>query len=298
MPQHVGRFAPSPTGPLHAGSVVAALGSYLEARAVGGRWLLRIDDIDPPRQMEGATDRILRQLEALGLEWDGTVVYQSTRLPAYAEAFERLQECERVYRCACSRRQLAKSAPSGPLGRIYPGTCRDRAIDPDTDAAWRLRLPNDTLALDDLTQGRCLLDAPGELGDPIVVRRDGLWSYHLATTLDDNHLGVTDVVRGADLLPTALVQVSLQDMLGLTPLRWRHLPVVIGTGGDKLSKQTGAAPVDERRPLPPLLAAWRHLGQVEPDEPPATVAEFHAFARARWRPGAIPQGPVAEVAET
>jgi len=293
VPAHVGRFAPSPTGPLHAGSVVAALGSYLEARAAGGRWLLRIDDIDPPRQEPGAADRILRQLEALGLEWDGPVLYQSRRVQAYEEAFQRLRTEGHVYRCTCSRRQLAAVAALGPLGRIYPGTCRARPPAPGSAAAWRLQLPADPLGLDDGIQGPYRLDGQKGLGDPIVLRRDGLWSYHLANAVDDAALAITDVVRGADLIAPALIQVALQGLLGLPSVRWRHLPTLLDSRGHKLSKQTGAGAVDERRPVDALLAAWRRLGQAAPaGTPPATVAEFHAMARAAWDPARVPAGPI------
>lgn len=292
MSAYVGRFAPSPTGPLHAGSVIAALGSHLEARVAGGQWRVRIDDLDPPRQSAEARDRILRQLEALGLEWDGPVLYQSTRSAAYAEAFDRLRTRELAYRCDCSRRQLARTASEGPLGRIYPGTCRERNLDAGTEAAWRLRLPAGTIDLNDPTQGRYALDADHDLGDPIVVRRDGIWSYHLSTTLDDVELGVTHVVRGADLQATALIQVCLQDMLDLPAVNWRHLPILVDRHGDKLSKQTGAAPIDEARPLPALLAAWSQLGQRSLPEAPASVAEFHDLARRYWDPDAIPADPI------
>lgn len=292
MSGHVGRFAPSPTGPLHAGSVIAALGSYLEARAAGGQWRVRIDDIDPPRQSAEAPDRILRQLEKLGLQWDGPVLYQSTRTSAYVEAFERLRADDRVYRCDCSRRRLARVAAAGPLGRVYPGTCRSRQIGAGREAAWRLRLPPGTIELSDRTQGRYALDAERDLGDPIIVRRDGICSYHLSTTLDDAELGVSRVVRGVDLLPTALIQVSLQEMLGLPALEWRHLPIRVDQHGDKLSKQTGAKPIDEQAPLQPLMEAWNCLGQAPPEEPPVSVEEFHRYARAHWDVRAIPPGPV------
>lgn len=291
MSGYVGRFAPSPTGPLHAGSVIAALGSYLEARRAGGRWLLRIDDIDPPRAQAGAVDRILRQLEAMGFEWDGPVIHQSTRTGHYEDALAGLRARGLLYGCRCSRRQLAASAPQGPLGPVYPGTCRGRDAAGAPDTAVRLRLPAGELALADLGQGRYALDSASRIGDPIVRRRDGLWAYHLATTVDDAALGVTEVVRGADLLPSALVQLALQQVLGLPALQWRHLPVVLGRDGVKLSKQTGAAPVDETDPLPALRAAWSHLGQQPPPERLATVAEFHAFAGTAWRPAAVPAGP-------
>lgn len=290
MSEHVGRFAPSPTGPLHAGSVIAALGSYLEARRAGGRWLLRIDDIDPPREMPGATDRILRQLEALGFEWDGPVIHQSARSEVHDEALERLRRQGRIYCCNCSRRSLVQSAPHGPLGPVYPGTCRDRFPPGTPDTALRLRLPAGRLALTDTIQGEYALDTTSEIGDPIVRRRDGLRTYHLVNAVDDATLGITAVVRGADLLPSALVQIALQQALSLPALEWCHLPILVGTNGEKLSKQTGALPVDEARPLPSLLAAWSHLGQQAFAETPASVAEFHALARTNWRPGAVPAG--------
>ena len=292
MSGYVGRFAPSPTGPLHAGSVIAALGSYLEAKRAGGRWLLRIDDIDPPRAEAGAAARILRQLEALGFEWDGPVIYQSARERHYGEALAALHARAYVYGCRCSRRSLAAAAPRGPLGPVYPGTCRGRHPPDATDSAVRVQLPPGRIALLDRLQGDYGLDAVAQVGDPIVRRRDGLWAYHLATTVDDALLGVTDVVRGADLLPSALIQVALQGLLGLPALSWCHLPVVIGVDGDKLSKQTGAPPVDERDPLPALLAAWARLGQPALPETPARVAEFHAHARAAWQPGSVPAGPI------
>lgn len=292
MNRYVGRFAPSPTGPLHAGSVLAALGSHLEARRAGGRWLLRIDDIDPPREMPGAADRILRQLEALGLEWDGPVVYQSDRTEAYEAGLERLRQDERVYCCSCSRRDLAGKVRHGPLGAVYPGHCRHRHQRDVPDTAVRLRLPPGRLRLRDRIQGEHALDGTTGIGDPVVRRRDGLWAYHLANAVDDAALGVTEIVRGADLLSSALVQVALQQALSLPAPAWCHLPTLVGADSAKLSKQTGALPVDETRPLPALLAAWVHLGQRPLPESPADVAEFHALARAHWRPDAIPRGPV------
>ncbi|MDX1608832.1 MAG: tRNA glutamyl-Q(34) synthetase GluQRS [Halofilum sp. (in: g-proteobacteria)] len=292
MSEYVGRFAPSPTGPLHFGSVIAALGSRLEARRAGGRWLLRIDDIDPPRQQPGAIDHILRQLEALGLEWDGPVIYQGERQDAYHEALARLRRDGQVYCCTCSRKALARTAARGPLGPVYPGTCRDRPPAGIDDAALRLRLPPGRIALADRGQGEYALDTAREMGDPVVRRRDGLVAYHLATTIDDAALGVTDVVRGADLLPSALVQQALQAALALPALGWRHLPLAVAADGDKLSKQTGAAPVDPAAPLPALLAAWRFLGQADPPEPPTEVSEFHRFALESWDPDRIPAGPL------
>ena len=289
---HVGRFAPSPTGPLHLGSLVAALGSFLAARAVGGTWRVRIDDIDPPREVPGAADRILRQLDAFGLHWDGAVVRQSERSAHYAAALTTLSERDLVYRCSCTRREIAAVAARGPLGTVYPGTCRQGPRHADVTTAVRFRLAPGTLRIDDTVQGRIELDAEGALGDVILQRRDGLWAYHLATTVDDAELGITHVVRGADLLPAALVQTALQTALTLPALEWAHLPLVHWPNGDKLSKQTAAPALDPDRPLPALRMAWRILGQAPAPASLAHVTEFMAYAQAHWTPADIPRGPV------
>lgn len=290
-PRHVGRFAPSPTGPLHFGSLVAALGSHVAARAAGGRWLLRIDDIDPPRAQPGAVDTILRQLEAFGLEWDGGAVFQGARGHRYAATLGDLEAAGAVYPCTCTRREINRAGGHGPLGAVYPGTCRAGMAAPARDAAARFRLAEDWLALDDAVQGHCALEASREIGDIVLKRRDGLWAYHLANAVDDAELGITDAIRGADLLPAALVQVALARALGYAPPRWAHLPVARTADGDKLSKQTGAAALGVDDPVPALLAAWRFLGQEPPPGRPGSPAEFHDFARARWTPHRVPAGP-------
>lgn len=289
---HIGRFAPSPSGPLHAGSLIAALGSHVAARAAGGRWHLRIDDLDPPRVVAGAADEIRRALEHHGLEWDGPVVWQSQRTERYAAALEQLAGNGAVYHCTCSRRDIARVAGRGPLGRIYPGTCRHRSLPTERAAAVRVALPDGPIALTDAICGHMELDARNAIGDVVVRRRDGLWAYHLATTIDDADLGVTDVVRGADLLPAALVQVALQRLLALPALRWRHLPLARTRGGAKLSKQTGAAALDVQRPVDNLLQAWQALGQPPPPTRPANAAEFHVWAVANWRARAVPAEPL------
>lgn len=286
--QYVGRFAPSPSGPLHFGSLVAALGSFLEARSHDGQWRLRIDDIDPGRVVPGARDRILRTLEGHGFAWDGPIVEQSRRDALYAEAFRRLEADGWLYRCSCSRRSLSAHASRGPLGLIYPGTCRDRGIASGSPASTRVRLPSGPLAIDDATCGRVTMHPGQHLGDPVLRRRDGVWAYHLATTVDDAAMNVTSVVRGADLLPCALLQNAIREMLHTPAVSWRHLPLARKDDGVKLSKQTGAGPLDDRRPVDSLLAAWRLLGQAAPAERPASPAEFHDFAIAHWRPASIP----------
>lgn len=204
-----GRFAPTPSGPLHFGSIVAALGSLADARAHGGTWRLRMDDLDPPRVVAGAADDILRTMDAFGLHWDGPVVHQSDRMDAYADAAGALGRAGLTYRCTCTRRDVAAVARRGPLGAIYPGTCRDREIRPDRDACVRFRLPAGTLSVHDSIHGPCALDTGRDMGDFVLRRRDSVWAYHLATTVDDAAMDITHVVRGGDLLPSALLQVAL-----------------------------------------------------------------------------------------
>jgi len=284
-PAGKGRFAPSPTGPLHLGSLVAALGSFVDARAHARQWRLRIDDLDSERVRPGARDGILRTLEAHGLEWDGPVVEQSARLDRYAAALAELTVRGCVYPCTCSRRQIeAAAAATGPLGPIYPGTCRQRARDPALTAARRLRLDDRPLTTADRAHGMAGHDPAAQIGDVLVWRRDDLPAYHLATTIDDADMGVTDVVRGSDLLAAAAVQVAIEDALGLPPVRWLHLPLARTANGDKLSKQTGARALEPAHALPSLLTAWRILGQAGPAERPASVGEFLAFAVAHWSP--------------
>lgn len=285
---HVGRFAPSPTGPLHFGSLVAALGSHAAARAAGGTWRLRIDDLDRDREAPAAAATILRQLEAHGLDWDGPVLYQSSGSERYAAAQDRLRAAGAIYPCTCSRREIAAVAATGPLGPVYPRWCRTGPSHPLRRAAVRLRLPHGRLRLTDAVLGDYGFDADRAIGDPVLRRRDGLWAYHLATTVDDAALGITDVVRGADLLPASLIQLVLQERLELPAVRWAHLPIARAASGDKLSKQTGARALDPADPLPTLLAAWRFLGQSEPPERPADVAEFHAWARQHWSLARVP----------
>lgn len=286
----IGRFAPSPTGPLHFGSLVAALGSFADARAAGGTWRVRIDDIDPPREVPGAADDILYTLERHGLYWDGEVIYQSRRHDRYAEAIERLRAADAIYACTCTRRELRQSARRGPLGLVYPGTCRARGPIGQRAAALRLRMPATTLRLADTIQGDTRLDSAREIGDIILRRRDGCWAYHLANCVDDADIGITDIVRGADLLPSALVQVALQQVLGLPPIRrWAHLPIVPAADGSKLSKQTGARPMPVENPVNNLLAAWAFLEQALPSEHPAGVEDFLAHALRTWNPARIPR---------
>jgi glutamyl-Q tRNA(Asp) synthetase len=285
-----GRFAPSPTGPLHFGSLVAALGSFLEARAHGGEWLVRMEDLDPPRVVPRAADEILRALEACGMQWDGAVVCQSARNDAYHAALHRLRQAGRVYPCGCSRREIADSALAGMEGPVYPGTCRGGVSRSRKPRAQRLDTSGTTVEFDDALQGRILCRLDREYGDFVLYRADGVYAYQLAVVVDDAEQGITDVVRGADLLGSTPRQIYLQQLLGLHQPRYAHLPVAVSERGEKLSKQTLAAPVDAARPLPALVAALTFLGQQPPrDLARATLTDFWTWAEKNWKPNRVPR---------
>ncbi len=276
----LGRFAPSPTGPLHFGSLVAALASWLDARAGGGRWLVRMEDLDRPRVQPGAADDILRTLAAFGLGWDGEVLYQSRREALYREALERLQR--HTYWCGCSRREIADSSLGLAVdgARIYPGTCRAGLGPGKTARALRVRVPEVEIAFVDRVQGRQSQSLARDVGDFVLYRADGLFAYQLAVVVDDAAQGVTDVVRGADLLDSTARQIYLQRLLGVPTPRYLHVPVAINAKGEKLSKQTGARPVDAGRRDSEIRTALRFLGQPET----GSLAEaVHA-----WDPALIP----------
>lgn len=284
-----GRFAPSPSGPLHFGSLVAALGSYLDARANRGRWLLRMEDLDRPRERPGAAADILRTLEAFGFQWDEAVCYQSRRTEAYAEAAARLVREGIAYPCACSRRDIAAAGLQGPEGVIYPGTCRSGIPEGAETLALRVVAPTTPLPYTDRVLGRFSL-APGEFsGDFIIRRADGLYAYQLAVVVDDAFQRVNRVVRGADLLSSTARQIHLQRSLGLPTPAYMHLPLVKDAEGRKLSKQMGSLPVERSAPLPALLRALEFLGQPLPDRPPGDVGEFWDWAIDRWDPGRVPR---------
>ena len=284
-----GRFAPSPTGPLHFGSLIAALGSFLEARYQGGEWLLRIEDVDTPRTAPGATTAILRALERYGLHWDGPVVYQSQRTAHYQAALESLLAAGLAYPCTCTRRELTH-CPRGRDGApLYPGTCRAGPRRPDRPPALRLQVTDALIQFRDAIQGDYRQRLAREVGDFVLRRADGLFAYQLAVVVDDAVQGITQVVRGADLLDSTPRQIVLQRLLGLPTPDYAHLPVVVDARGDKLSKQTGAPPLDERHPGPTLWAALRFLGQQPPPELAGeTVPTLIAWAAAHWNLAAIP----------
>ena len=291
-----GRFAPSPTGPLHFGSLVAALASCCDARSAGGQWLVRIEDVDTPRTRPGATEAILAALERYGFEWDGPVVRQSERSALYEAALANLVAAGEAYECACTRREL-ESAPLGPGGeRVYPGTCR-QGIAPGhatrPQRAWRVRVarPGERtiVAYRDRLTGPQEQDLERDVGDFVVRRADGLFAYQLAVVVDDALQGVTDIVRGADLASSTPRQIHLQRLLGHPTPSYLHVPVAVNAHGMKLSKQTRAAPLPDAA-VPALLAAWRFLDQrlSEGSEAPRSVAEFWPCAIAAWNPARLP----------
>ncbi len=284
---YIGRFAPSPTGPLHFGSLVAAVGSYLRARDQGGTWLLRMEDLDPPREQPGAAEAILRTLEAHGLGWDGEVMYQSARHGRYREVLEGLLRSGLAYRCDCSRKQQAeRSAPPG----IYDGHCRTRHVGEHGQHAVRLLAEGD-IHFDDPVQGPQSQNLQREVGDFVLRRADGLYAYQLAVVVDDGDQGVTEVVRGSDLLDSSARQIHLQRLLDLPRPGYIHLPLALNRQGQKLSKQNLATAVDDRRPLPSLIEALRFLGQAPPPElAEATLDEFWRWAIAHWRLESVPRG--------
>lgn len=282
---YIGRFAPSPTGPLHAGSLLAALASYLDARAHGGRWLLRIEDIDETRTVDGAADEIIGTLAAFGMHADGEIVWQSRRKRLYEAAFAALSR--HVYPCACSRKEIADSrvALAADGAAIYPGTCRGGLVAGRQPRAWRLRVParEDPAALisfDDRWQAQVTENLATAVGDFVLRRADGFWAYQMAVVVDDADLQVTDVVRGADLLESTARQIYLQRLLGVPTPRYLHVPVVANEQGEKLSKQTGAAALDCSDPVSELLAAATRLGLALP--PVTSLGRFWAAAVPAW----------------
>lgn len=284
-----GRFAPSPTGPLHFGSIVAALASFLSARARGGEWLVRIDDIDPPREVAGAADDILRTLEAYGLEWDGAVLYQSRRRDAYETALEQLRHNEVLYTCACTRKEIADTAILGLEGLVYPGTCRGGLPAGRAPRALRVRTDGAVIEFLDRVQGRQRSQLDAEIGDFVVKRADGLYAYQLAVVVDDAEQGITEVARGADLLPSTPRQIHLQQLLGLPTPEYLHVPAVLNSGGEKLSKQTFARPLPRANPVPVLWRALAFLGQSPPPEwQQASRDELLHAATALWSEAAVP----------
>ncbi len=288
-----GRFAPSPTGPLHFGSLVAALASYCDARHAGGEWHVRIEDVDTPRSRPGAEREILAALARYGFAIDGEVVRQGERTALYDEALARLVRAGRAYPCACTRRDL-EAAPPGATGeRVYAGTCRDGipAGHARATCSMRVRVSAAPIAFIDLVQGPQVQDLAHDVGDFIVRRADGLFAYQLAVVVDDALQGITSIVRGADLLSSTPRQIWLQQCLDVTTPEYLHVPVAIDDAGHKLSKQTLAHPLPDD-PVPSLLAAWRFLDQPMPESMPRDAREFVDFAIRAWSRARIPPVPM------
>jgi glutamyl-Q tRNA(Asp) synthetase len=274
-----GRFAPTPSGPLHLGSLLTALASWLDARRHGGAWLLRIDDLDRARCPRGADALILRQLDAHGLHWDETPRYQSRHVGEYREALNRLAQAGSLYACACSRAVLKARALAGPDGPVYPGTCREAARDARRHAL-RARLPDRELCFKDALQGQHCRQLAREVGDFVVRRANGDFAYQLACAVDEHSLAITDVVRGADLLGPTFCQLWVLQQLDVPAPRYAHLPVLVDTRGRKLSKQNHAAAVDPRAPAENLRRCLRLLHQTEVEG--TRPAELLAAAVTRW----------------
>ncbi|ASK27416.1 tRNA glutamyl-Q(34) synthetase GluQRS [Neisseria chenwenguii] len=306
---YIGRFAPSPTGLLHIGSLLTALASYADARAHGGRWLVRMEDLDPPREMAGAADDILRTLEAFGFEWDGETAYQSRRYPLYEETLGRLKDAGLVYPCYCSRKDWQAAAQTGADGFVYNGRCRDSVQRPsDTSTslsasssaersagtsgsskppAWRIRVNDETIAFTDRIVGRYAQNLARDIGDFVLLRADGFWAYQLAVVADDAAQGITHIVRGQDLLVSAPRQIYLQRCLGLPRPQYAHLPLLVNKLGQKWSKQTLAPTLDlgAREKLLRQVSSYLNL-------PPAPeidkTQDLLAWAVQHWDMGKVP----------
>lgn len=281
---YIGRFAPSPTGPLHAGSLVAAMASYLDAKAHDGAWLVRIEDIDEARTMPGAAEGILQTLLGFGMQWEGEIVWQSRRKDLYLAAFERLHGY--TYACGCTRREIADSrigiASDGAA--VYPGTCRNGLAAGKQPRAYRLRVPDvgaDTITFEDAWMGTVAQHLATEVGDFVLKRADGYWAYQIAVVVDDALQGVTHVVRGADLLDSTARQIYLQRLLGYATPAYLHVPVVVNSEGEKLSKQTGARELDPAKALESLQSAAAFLGLEMPAV--TSIDTFWRHAINAWR---------------
>lgn len=283
--EYIGRFAPSPTGQLHFGSLLAALASFLDARAHNGRWLLRIEDLDPPREQPGALHSFPVTLEAFGLYWDDELTRQSERLHFYQGALQQLLKNGDAYPCSCSRKQLHDR--SG--GNIYDGFCRRKIDHTDKDAAIRVHCPTTPTRFLDLIQGPQTFNLANISGDFVVLRKDKLFAYQLAVVTDDHLQGITHIVRGSDLLPETPKQIHLQDLLGINPPRYAHIPVAANHEGQKLSKQTYATALNLEQPLPQLIEALHFLNQSpDPALVDASVDELLKWAVTHWKMEHVP----------
>ncbi len=294
MAAYIGRFAPSPTGALHLGSLYAALASYLDARANNGQWLVRMEDIDPPREVPGAADTILKQLDNHGLHWHGSVLYQSQRLTAYRDAIDALENLELVYSCQCTRSRLRS------LNGVYDGHCRSQqnlSAAPGTEslASIRIKISSAKISWQDLIHGRCTDELALTCGDFILVRRDGLFAYQLAVSIDDAYQSINHVIRGDDLLDSTARQIYLHEQLGFEAPRYGHIPVLKDAQGDKLSKQRFASSIEASNPGGNIEHCLTLLGLSVPAElSNAPVAQLLDWATQQWSRSTIPNGTLAE----
>lgn len=279
-PHYTGRFAPSPTGPLHIGSLLTAVASYVDAKANQGTWLVRMEDLDPPREVPGAAEQILDTLLHYGLQWDDKVWFQSKRHQYYQDAISALLSNGRAYYCTCSRSQIRAAAGSN----LYPGTCRRQTNTPNQPHAVRLLVDDTPIQFDDLLQGRQTANLQQGSGDFIINRKDGLYAYHLAVVLDDAVQGITHVVRGTDLLESTFCHIHLQNALRLPHPHYTHIPVIVNKQGQKLSKQTYAQAIPKQNPAPYLLHCLQLLGQAPPQSlKNASAQDILQWATQHWQ---------------
>ena len=288
---YTGRFAPSPTGLLHIGSLLTAVASYADARSNGGKWLVRMEDLDPPREMPGAASHILHTLEAFGFEWDGEVAYQSRRYALYEETLCRLKTAGLVYPCYCSRKDWQAGARRGADGFVYNGRCRhpgQRPAPQGKQPAWRIRVPDRVIGFSDGIVGGYAQNLAGDIGDFVLLRADGYWAYQLAVVADDAEQCVTHIVRGQDLLVSTPRQIYLQQCLGVPTPRYAHLPLLTNTQGQKWSKQTLAPALDLNRREQLLRQVFRYLNLPEAPETDRP-AELLDWAVAHWDMDKVPK---------
>jgi glutamyl-Q tRNA(Asp) synthetase len=290
MSEYVGRFAPSPTGPLHFGSLVAAVASYCDAKAANGKWLLRIEDLDKPREVKGASASIIHCLEAYGFVWDDDVVYQSQQTEHYEKALAQLQLNALVYPCTCTRKEIADSSSQyGIEGMIYPGTCRHGNHQENKPSAWRMRVSDNIVSFNDRSLGHIQHILSKDTGDFVVKRADGLFAYQLAVVVDDANQGVTDIVRGADLLNSTTRQIYLQQALDLYTPRYLHIPIVKNAQGEKLSKQTLAPAINSQQANQDIWDALTFLKQSPPTTlKSSSLATIWEWAISHWQVNQFP----------
>jgi len=282
--KYIGRFAPSPTGPVHFGTLLAAVGSYLQAKVNNGQWLLRMEDVDTTRKVPGADSEILKTLETFGFEWDGNVIYQTEQTDCYQQALEILQANALIFPCLCSRKQLAESG-----SEIYPGSCRRRTFPEAQQHAIRLFAEDREIGFTDCLQGEQQQNIKTQCGDFVIKRRDGLFAYQLAVVVDDALQGITEVVRGADLLDSTPRQIYLQQLLGYATPTYCHLPLAVDESGNKVSKSAGATKIELQHKERHLVQALAFLGQQPPPELARTsINEIWSWAIKHWQLAAVP----------